>query len=40
MDLYTFVADKTHMEFLRPMLYLPEGNTRSKFSKGLSPNTL
>jgi hypothetical protein len=36
MDLNSFVADKAHKEFLRPIMYLPEGNTRAiQILKGL-----
>ncbi len=36
MDLNSFVADRAHKEFLRPIMYLPEGNTRAiQILKGL-----
>jgi hypothetical protein len=36
MDLSSFVADKAHKEFLRPIMYLPEGDTRAiQILKGL-----
>ena len=36
MDLNSFLADKAHKEFLRPIMYLPEGNTRAiQILKGL-----
>jgi hypothetical protein len=36
MDLHTFVADRAGKEFLRPTLYLPEGDTRAiRILKGL-----
>jgi hypothetical protein len=36
MDLSSFVADKAHREFLRPIMYLPEGDTRAiQILKGL-----
>ena len=36
MDLHSFIADKTRKDFLRPTLYLPEGDTRAiRTLKGL-----